>query len=236
MPNHSISRDPSPQLHRRSPRHVAPLPIGYESGRLVVIGEETIRLNARGRLKPYYEVLCSCGTVKFVSLYNLTSGNTTSCGCLTLEMSRAKSVTHGENKTRLYGLWGSMRTRCTNPRRSNAKNYIGRGIRCCEAWSKFEAFRDWSLENGYQDGLSLDRRDNNEGYCPENCRWVDWPTQCRNKRSTIYLEAFGETKIIPDWLADPRCKPTASGLYHRLKDGWSPEDAISLPRRSMKPK
>jgi hypothetical protein len=64
------------------------------------------------------------------------------------------------------------------------KFYHEKGIRVCEEWDSYEAFRDWSLANGYAAGLTIDRRDNDKGYSPDNCRWVTQADNLRNRSIT----------------------------------------------------
>ena len=66
-----------------------------------------------------------------------------------------------------------MKTRCTNPKCDSWERYGGRGISVCKEWmNDFGAFRDWALANGYKAGLSIDRKENDGDYCPENCQWL----------------------------------------------------------------
>ena len=90
---------------------------------------------------------------------------------------------HGSSRTRLYNTWIEMRQRCNTPTRARFDDYGGRGIRVCKAWdASFLAFRDWAMANGYRDFLTLDRHNNNRGYCPSNCRWATWSQQQHNTR------------------------------------------------------
>ena len=87
------------------------------------------------------------------------------------------SPTHGMNRTKLHYIWCNMKGRC-----KRHPDYAGRGIRVCEAWAVFEAFRDWALASGYVEGMELDRRDTNGNYEPSNCRWATHVQQMRNTR------------------------------------------------------
>jgi hypothetical protein len=76
-----------------------------------------------------------------------------------------------------------MKQRCFNPNHKNFKDYGGRGINICEEWSKdVQTFYNWSVANGYKEGLTIDRIDNDKGYSPDNCRWVTMKVQRKNQR------------------------------------------------------
>lgn len=90
---------------------------------------------------------------------------------------------HGESNTRLHSIWCHMKTRCLCETRPYYAYYGGRGITVCQEWrDSFEAFRDWSLANGYSDDLEIDRRDTNGNYDPGNCRWATRVQQMQNTR------------------------------------------------------
>lgn len=109
--------------------------------------------------------------------------------------------THGfsSDYPKLYNIWNTMKGRCENPNRENFKNYGGRGIVLCPEWHLAENFCRWALENGYKEGLQLDRKENNKGYSPENCRWVTPKTNSRNRRNTVYLCIDGEKRCVSEW-------------------------------------
>lgn len=141
-------------------------------------------------------------------------------------------TTHGETNTSLYKRWCKMKSRCTNPNDWQWKDYGGRGITLCQEWFVYEMFAEWAKNSGYKPHLTLDRKDNNKGYSPENCRWVSQRVQHQNKRSTVHATAFGETKPLIEWARDKRFTIKYVTLLKRLRSGLSLEVALLKPHRS----
>ena len=84
------------------------------------------------------------------------------------------------SKGRLHNIWHNMKQRCYNPKATGFKYYGGRGIKVCDEWNTFILFALWAILNGYNDTLTIDRRNNDIGYCPNNCRWVEIKTLANN--------------------------------------------------------
>ena len=175
---------------------------------------------------------CECGNLKEVRSSHLKNGASKSCGCYGHEVLMKRNVTHGDNKTPLHYHWLDIKKRCSNPKFRQYKDYGGRGIYVCEEWIRdFTAFRDWSLANGYQDGLTIDRIDNDGPYAPWNCRWTDRVTQNNNKRNNHTLTVNGKTKTLTQWAKMFGVGEAA--IRKRLKQGWSEKDAVCKPVRKM---
>lgn len=118
--------------------------------------------------------------------------------CVFLEK-KETNKTHGMRWSRLYNIWTQMNQRCTNETLDHYDRYGGRGISVCDEWRQFEVFEDWAINNGYKDGLSIDRIDVNRNYEPRNCKWSTNLEQSRNKRNSVYLTINGESKTIGEW-------------------------------------
>lgn len=131
-----------------------------------------------------WRCVCECGKQVYVTTGNLSQGRTKSCGCWNRERTSNLLKTHGEsNKSRLYFIWKNMRQRCLNPNNPRFKDYGARNITVCDEWLKsYELFRDWALSHGYEERLTLDRVNNDQGYSPSNCRWATYKEQNNNRR------------------------------------------------------
>ena len=183
----------------------------------------------------YWTCKCECGKIKDVRDYDLTSGKSKSCGCSNKDLPQAYKKTHGSSKTKLYGIWSTMKNRCENPSSLRAeKNYKNRGIKICKEWHDFSVFQKWALENGYKENLSIDRIDNNGNYCPENCRWATAKEQAQNRRSNVFITYKSKTQTISQWADELNIKRKT--LTERLRKGWSVERAFtqSTDRKGVK--
>ena len=145
----------------------------------------------------YYSHLCLCGCggqikirkshkydgmPQYINGHNETNGN----------------KIHGGYGTILHHIWLGIKCRCNNPKHKSYKDYGGRGITICPEWTNdYTKFRDWALSNGYQEGLEIDREDNDGNYEPKNCRWVTHKENCNNRRGKkLYLEKVNEIRKL----------------------------------------
>lgn len=150
-----------------------------------------------------------------------------------------RSQTGAENTTAVIAAYDSMKKRCYNPSEPAYKNYGAIGIIVCDDWlNSFVSFRNWALSNGYSDGLSIDRIDNDGNYSPENCRWVDAKTQCNNRRNNRYITFAGKTHTISEWSAISGISKDV--ISYRIKAGWGAErtltEKVRVRRWRKKPK
>lgn len=181
---------------------------------------------------------CSCGCEAIASTYSLTSGKKRSCGCLQKEaastIARKYRTKHNQTNSRLYNIWLGMKSRTMTETHRRYEDYGGRGITVCPEWrDSFEAFRDWALTSGYQDGLSLDRMDNDGPYSPGNCRWATRFEQGNNKRNNLVIEFAGEKHTLSEWSEITGIN--YSTLKNRFYRGWDPTKALD-PTPAVKKK
>lgn len=173
---------------------------------------------------------CECGKTVEAPGNRVTGGNTKSCGCRKYVAIRLLNKTHGKSKSPEYQTWCNMIARCEKPNRPDYKHYGGRGIRVCARWrGSFEAFLDDMGPKPFPKA-SIDRKDHNGDYCPENCIWTTQKRQTRNCRDNRYLTFNGKTQCLADWADE--IGVLAGTLHSRLyRHGWTVEQALTLPKQ-----
>lgn len=202
---------------------------GRRFGRITVLG-----FKERKNKHTYWFCLCDCGT-EFVSIgNNLCRGKSKSCGCLRKEMVSEKYKTHGDSTERLCRIWYSIRRRIFNTHDPRYKDYGGRGIRLCDRWLKYENFKA-DMYSSYIEHVqkfgewetTIERKDVDGDYCPDNCTWATREEQGKNTRRTVRLEYRGHVYSIAELAQEFNINPRT--LKHRLRRGWTVEQAISIP-------
>lgn len=169
---------------------------GQKFGRLTVIERAENGKNGSTR----WLCRCECGNEKIIEGGHLRSHKIKSCGCLLTDVLIKRNYTHGMTNTRLFHIWQGIKNRCYNKNFEHYKHYGERGITICKEWKNdFVKFYDWSMNNSYNDTLTIDRIDVNGDYEPSNCRWVKQAEQSRNRRDTVYITYNGETHTFYEW-------------------------------------
>lgn len=161
---------------------------GERFGKLVAVGYAETHVVGKKTVQTIWECKCDCGNTCYVSQGNLNRGVTKSCGCI---RSKSDGDASRIKKTRLYAIWSGIRSRTGVKRGANEHTkriYSNRGISMCDEWrNSYKAFKEWSVNNGYEDNLEIDRIDTNLGYTPDNCRWVTSCDNSNNRRNTLRL-------------------------------------------------
>lgn len=188
--------------------------VGMEFDRLTVL--EVVGFSAICR--------CFCGKTKTTKCHRLTSRHVKSCGCLQAEGNNGRGrTTHGMARSPTYRIWAGIIQRCTNKKTIGWKNYGGRGISVCKRWLVFENFLS-DMGARPTENHSIDRNDNDRGYCKSNCRWATETEQKRNTRRCIFIKCNGETKTIAEW-AEVLGIPSQT-IVKRRRMGWTDQDAV----------
>lgn len=198
---------------------------GRKFGKLFVIFYDETLIKGKGR-----KCICKCDCGNTIETWDrlIRYGNKQSCGCL--EAIRTQGTfRHGyslkKHKDRLYTTWANMKNRCSDIYNKHYKNYGGRGIKVCNEWNEdFVNFKNWALNSGYKENLTIDRIDNNGNYCPENCRWVDRKVQGNNKRNCFLITYSGKTQTLAQW--SEQLKINRSTIKYKLSKGISFESIV----------
>lgn len=205
---------------------------GLTSGRLTVIRFYGVKYFSCGAKGSYWLCKCNCGQETIKLGNKIKAGSTTSCGCYRDERARDAKIKHGKTKHHLFGRWSDMHKRCSNPNCAAWKHYGGRGIKVCERWNEFQNFLD-DMEETFNPALTLDRKNNDEGYCKENCRWATNSEQVNNRRPIAPLTTFnGKSMTMVDW--SRALGGTDTMVFNRFKNGWSLERALTTQNTKCK--
>lgn len=129
-----------------------------------------------------------------------------------------------------------MKRRCYNPEEKFYKDYGGRGIKVCDEWmDKKEGhsnFQKWAVENGWEEGRSIDRIDVNGNYEPNNCRWATPEEQANNRRNNNYVTINGVTKTTSEWARQIGISQNA--FTGRINSGWTGEELLKPKFKPLK--
>lgn len=204
---------------------------GEKFGKLLVLKRvESDRLG-----KSQWLCKCDCGNEHITTGSRLAHNKVKSCGCIQKEVARSKKTKHGLSSHKLYSIRKEMISRTTNPKNKRYEKYGGRGIKVCDEWLDKESglinFYNWSMKNGYKEGLSIDRINNDGDYKPSNCRWTTNDTQANNKTTSKYVTYNGKTQTIKEW--SDELGYSRSLIADRLRLGWDVEKTLTTPPRKI---
>lgn len=177
-PSCTIRKDHKPMIGKRFGHLVIKQFVGRKNGRLMWLCK------------------CDCGKEIICNGYNLRRGQK-SCGCI--KKGKISYLKHGLRYTRLYEIWSGIKKRCYNKKCIGYNNYGGRGIKMCDEWlDSPSAFYKWAINNGYEENLTIERKDYNKDYSPENCTWIPRTQQSKNQRSNIVFYQNNVRYILSD--------------------------------------
>lgn len=209
---------------------------GKAFGKLTVLYATDKRIC--GRVVWHCRCSCKDATEVDVSSKELLNGDTKSCGCLHREITIKRNFVHGNSKDRIYRIWKSMKIRCEYPNTDIYKYYGARGIKICDRWHNFAAFKE-DMYKSYQEHVekygekdtTIDRIDVNGDYEPSNCRWATLSQQARNTRC-LSIEYNGVTHTLHDW--QDICGIDMNTLRDRYTKGLPLEDVFYPYRLCLK--
>lgn len=165
---------------------------------------------------------CTCGKIAAVTFYALLDGTSSGCGC-----GRIETITkHGLFGNPLYNIWHGMKSRCYNPQNEKSfPDYGGRGIKVCDRWQDVHAFIA-DMGPSYFKGATIERKNVNGDYEPNNCIWATRRQQSINRRSNIMISYAGKTQCLADWAEELGI--AYKTLHQRIKaHKWSVERAFT---------
>ncbi|MBE6146928.1 MAG: hypothetical protein E7168_01180 [Firmicutes bacterium] len=196
--------------------------IGNKIGKITIIDYLGTIKKEKGNNHKFWLGKCECGQEVHLKANEIVKKKRKCC-----RYCSSPGKTHGMTNTRIFNIWQSMIGRCTNPNNQDYYNYGARNIKVCEEWkNSFEKFYDWAIKNGYSSNLTLDRIDNNNNYCPNNCRWATTLEQANNKRNNIIIEYNGTKDTLSNWARktgiNSRC------LQYRYYHNWDIEKMLTF--------
>lgn len=188
--------------------------VGQHFGKLEILdGYKVIKR------KGYQKVKCECGTIKYMRCDYIRKAK--SCGC-----ERRNKVNLPSNEYEmLFGVWRNMIRRCYEKNSDRYYTYGARGITVCSEWrNNFINFAKWAVDNGWKTGLSIERKNHDGMYCPENCTFITMAEQARNKTNNVLISYNGETRCVVEWCEILGLK--AKTVYKRIYDGYTDPNVI----------
>lgn len=178
-----------------------------------------------GKTKPAWECECDCGNIVIVTSSNLATGHTTSCGCYHSEVTAAVKRQYAKEDAAEYQIWRNVKQRTGTKAGKNSRWYSG--VEMCVSWRN--SFDTFLKDMGKRPSTfhSIERLDTSKGYFPENCIWATPKEQANNRRTNVVIECSDEKHTISGWAERTSLKQAT--ISARLRRGWRPAQAVSLP-------
>ena len=169
--------------------------IGTRIGIFDVLYECDKTSNSRHKI---YHVKCSqCGWETDMQKHHMVKATT----CTHVGINgQYKQYDYKWSNKRLGAIFKDMKGRCYNPNVKSYRWYGARGIQVCDEWlNNPKSFEDWALSNGYTDELTINRKNEKNNYCPENCEWITLEDNSKYKSTTSLINVDGEIHSGTDW-------------------------------------
>ena len=203
---------------------------GNRYGHMIVLGLDHIdKFN-----KSYWKCRCDCGNEFVRSKSRIRISPINACGkCNYTKLEKRYTITHGDSPKeakyhRLYNIWCSMKKRCYYPRHTYYNRYGGRGITICDEWlgtNGYATFKEWALSHGYKSNLTIERKDVDGNYCPENCCWIPLSEQSKNTSKVIKIPCYGRIYSLHEF-----CKTFHTSYFtvkkYIINGNMRPEDFL----------
>lgn len=206
---------------------------GLKFDRLTVVEMAPHKVYSSGKRYIQWRCRCDCGSETFVISTLLITGRTRSCGCLLLDMMKARSgerayqFKHGGSRSREYQSWHNARKRIFNKSNERYPSYGGRGISMCDSWAN--DFAQFLADMGpCPEGMTLERNDVNGNYDKENCRWATPKEQVWNKSNTKRYQIGEKLLTLLEW-SEISGIPKKRIWTRIERDGWPPERGVFEP-------
>jgi len=144
--------------------------------------------------KKCYLFKCDCGNEKIIVGQNVLNEKTKFCGCFRkIKSCKNSKITHNMSNHKLYKVFSGMIKRCYNKNNKDYKNYGDKGVLIYNKWLEDRTlFFEWALQNGWKEGLTIERIEVNGNYEPNNCKFITMKEQAQNRRNSIPLNKKNE--------------------------------------------
>lgn len=199
---------------------------GDRIGMLTVEKEVIKHVLPCGQKLRKFRLKCDCGNYIDSLLLHLIRGRINNCGCI-------RKTRNGESKTKLYRCWKAMIER-VGLKSIKKHIYYDRKIQVCNEFMDYDFFKKWALENGFKDGLQINRKNNYDGYNPKNCRFVLPIINANNRRDTFKINYNSQKISLSLLLTEKGLRNHYHAIYGRIKRGWDHQKAIDTPVKKGK--